>query len=73
VGLSGLYKRQISDSTNGALSLSLSEIKWSGMLSSFERQHDSLLENNPDATQEIGIIRSTLIKIKELVRHPPNK
>jgi hypothetical protein len=32
------------------------ETKWSGVHVSFERQHDSLLENNPDAVQEIGII-----------------
>jgi hypothetical protein len=37
----------------------------------FERQHDSLPENNLDAAQAIVIIRSTLIKIKELVQTSP--
>jgi hypothetical protein len=39
------------------------ETKWSGVHMSIERQHDSLLENNPDAAKEIEIIRTTLIKI----------
>jgi hypothetical protein len=63
-GLSGLYKTRIGDSTSG---VHCREIKWSGVHESFERQHDSLLENKPYATQETGIIRSTLIRIKELV------
>jgi hypothetical protein len=47
------------------------EVKWSEVHASFERQHDSLLENHPDAEQEISIIRKALIKIRQLVKASP--
>jgi hypothetical protein len=47
------------------------EIKWSEVHASFERQHDSLLENHPDAEQEISIIRKALIKISQHVMASP--
>jgi hypothetical protein len=43
------------------------ETKWSEVHASFERQHDSLQKKKPDATQEIEIIRTIPIKIKQLV------
>jgi hypothetical protein len=47
---------------------SICEDKWSEVLASLERQHDTLLENYSDATQEIGNIRAALIKIGQLVK-----
>jgi hypothetical protein len=38
---------------------------------SFERQHGSLLKNNLVAAQDIEIIRTTLIKIKQFVHTSP--
>jgi hypothetical protein len=38
---------------------------------SFEGQHDSLLKNHSDAAQEIKIIHTTLIKIRQLVQMSP--
>jgi hypothetical protein len=46
------------------------ETKWSEVHASFEPQHGSLLKNNPDAALEIELIRTILIKIKNLYRHP---
>jgi hypothetical protein len=44
------------------------DIKWSEVHACFERQHESLLENDPDAAQEIAIIRTVLIKMKQLAK-----
>jgi hypothetical protein len=32
------------------------ETKWSGVHASFERQHDSVIKNIPDAAEEVEII-----------------
>jgi hypothetical protein len=47
------------------------EMKWSEVHASCERQHDCLLENHPDAEQEIAIIRKALIKIRQLAKASP--
>jgi hypothetical protein len=44
---------------------SICEVKWSEVDEYFERQHDTLLENNPCAPQEIGNILATVIKISK--------
>jgi hypothetical protein len=50
---------------------SICEVKWSEVHASFERQHDTLLEKYPDASQEIGNIHKALIKIRQLVKKSP--
>jgi hypothetical protein len=38
------------------------------MLDSFDKQYETLIAKNPDATKEINLIRTALIKIWQLIQ-----
>jgi hypothetical protein len=44
------------------------ETRWRAVLASFDKQYDTLIAKNPDATEEIKFIRTGLIKIGQLIR-----
>jgi hypothetical protein len=41
------------------------------VLASFDKQHETLITNNPDATEEINFVRTKLIKIGQLIQTSP--
>jgi hypothetical protein len=44
------------------------ETRWRAVLVSFDKQHETLIPNNPDATEEIIIIRTGIVKIGQLIQ-----
>jgi hypothetical protein len=44
------------------------ETRWTAVLASFDIQYEALIVNNPDATEEINLIRTGLIKIGQLIQ-----
>jgi hypothetical protein len=47
------------------------EARWRAVLVSFDEQHTTLLSNNPDATEEITLIRTGLVTIGQLIQNSP--
>jgi hypothetical protein len=43
------------------------------VLASFDKQYEALISKNPDATKEINIIRTGLIKIGQLIQTSPQQ
>jgi hypothetical protein len=43
------------------------ETRWRAVLASFDKQYETLIAKNPDATKEINLIRTGLIKIGQLI------
>jgi hypothetical protein len=41
------------------------EAQWHSVLASFDKQHKTLIANNPDATQERNLVLTLLVKIGE--------
>jgi hypothetical protein len=41
------------------------------VLASFDKQHETLITNNPDATEEINLVRTELVKIGQLIQTSP--
>jgi hypothetical protein len=39
------------------------ETRWRAVLASFDKQHETLIANDPDATEEINLIRRGLVKL----------
>jgi hypothetical protein len=44
------------------------ETRWKAVLASFDKQHETLIANNPDATEEINLIRTGLVKLGQLIQ-----
>jgi hypothetical protein len=42
--------------------------QWRAVLVSFDKQHTTLLSNNPDATEEINLIWTGLVTIGQLIQ-----
>jgi hypothetical protein len=49
------------------------ETRWRAVLASFDKQHEALIANNPDATKEINLIRTGFIKIWQLIQTSPQQ
>jgi hypothetical protein len=49
------------------------ETRWRAVLVSFDKQHKTLIANNPDATEEINLIRTGLVKRRQLIQTSPQK
>jgi hypothetical protein len=49
------------------------ETRWRAVLASFDKQHVTLIANNPDATEEINLFRTGLVKVGELIQTSPQK
>jgi hypothetical protein len=49
------------------------ETRWRAVLASFDKQYETLIANNPDATKEINLIRTRLIKIGQLIQTSPQQ
>jgi hypothetical protein len=47
------------------------ETRWRAVLAFFDKQYEILIANNPEATGEINLIRTGLIKIGQLVQNSP--
>jgi hypothetical protein len=47
------------------------ETRWRLVLASFDKQHETLITNNPDATEEINLVRTELVKIGQLLQTSP--
>jgi hypothetical protein len=47
------------------------ETRWRLVLASFDKQHETLITNNPDATEEINFVRTELVKIGQLIQTSP--
>jgi hypothetical protein len=47
--------------------------RWRSMLSLFDKQYETLIANNPDATEEINLIRIGLIKTGKLIQTSPQQ
>jgi hypothetical protein len=43
------------------------------VLASFDKQYETLIANNPDATEEVNLIRTGLIKIRQLIQNSPQQ
>jgi hypothetical protein len=41
------------------------------VLASFDKQHETLITNNPDATEEINLVRTEPIKIGQFIQTSP--
>jgi hypothetical protein len=49
------------------------ETRWRAVLASFDKQYETLIAKNPDATKEINLIRTKLIKIGQLIQTSPQQ
>jgi hypothetical protein len=49
------------------------EARWRSVLTSFDKEHENLIKNNPDATKEINLVRTGLVKIGQLIHTFPQK
>jgi hypothetical protein len=47
------------------------ETRWHLVLASFDKQHKTIKINNPDATEEINLVRTELVKIGQLIQTSP--
>jgi hypothetical protein len=47
------------------------ETRWRLVLASFDKQHETLITNNPDATEEINFVRTKVVKIRQLIQTSP--
>jgi hypothetical protein len=48
------------------------EIRWSGVLASFDRHYESLIADHPDAKQEIDLVRTAIATIGQLIQKSPS-
>jgi hypothetical protein len=49
------------------------EKRWRAVLASFDKQHKTLTANNPNATEEMNVIRTRLVKIGRLIETSPQQ
>jgi hypothetical protein len=49
------------------------ETRWRALIASFDKQHETLIANNPDAMEEINLIWTGLIKIGQLIQTSPQQ
>jgi hypothetical protein len=49
------------------------EAQWRAVLASFDKQHATLISNNPDAAEEINLIWTGLVKIGQLIQASPQQ
>jgi hypothetical protein len=42
--------------------------RWRAVFASVDKQHETLISNNPDATEEMNLIRTRLVKIGPLIQ-----
>jgi hypothetical protein len=49
------------------------ETRWRAVLASFDKQYETLIAKNPDATKKINLIRTGLIKIRQLIQTSPHQ
>jgi hypothetical protein len=49
------------------------ETRWRAVLASFDKQYETLIAKNPDATKEINLIQTGLIKIGQLIHTSPQQ
>jgi hypothetical protein len=49
------------------------ETRWRAVLASFDKQYETVIAKNPDATKEINLIRTGLIKIGQLIQTSPQQ
>jgi hypothetical protein len=49
------------------------EARWCSVLASFDKEHENLIKNNPDATKEINLVRTVLVEIDQLLQTSPQK
>jgi hypothetical protein len=47
------------------------ETRWREILNCFENKHDDLLAGQPDCQEEIGVVRTAIIKIRQLIHTSP--
>jgi hypothetical protein len=47
------------------------ETQWRVVLASFDKQHETLIDNNPGTTEKINLIRTELVKIGQLFQTSP--
>jgi hypothetical protein len=47
------------------------ETRWSEILNSFGNNRDDLLARHPDCNEEIGLIRTALLNIEQLIHTSP--
>jgi hypothetical protein len=53
--------------------LTQGETGWRAVLDSFDKEHETLIANNPDATEEMNLIRTGLVKIWQLLQTSPQQ
>jgi hypothetical protein len=53
--------------------LSQYEARCRSVLTSFDKEHENLIKNNPDATKEINLVRTGLVEIGQLIQISPQK
>jgi hypothetical protein len=51
--------------------LTVCETRWAAIISSFEGKHDELLEEHPDCTEELALLRTGLQTIGHLIHVSP--
>jgi hypothetical protein len=49
------------------------ETRWRAVLASFDKQYETLISKNLDATKKINLIRTGLIKIGQLIQTSPQQ
>jgi hypothetical protein len=49
------------------------ETRWRAVLASFDKEHETLIAKNPDAREEIILIRRGFVKIGQLVQTSPQQ
>jgi hypothetical protein len=49
------------------------ETRWRAVLASFDKQYETLIANNPEATEEINLFRTGFIKIGQLIQTSPQQ
>jgi hypothetical protein len=49
------------------------ETRWKAVLASFDKQYETIIANNPDATEEINLIQTGLIKIGQPIQTSPQQ
>jgi hypothetical protein len=47
------------------------EKRWRDILNCFENKHDELIVGHPDCEEEIGLVRTAIIKIGQLIHTSP--
>jgi hypothetical protein len=49
------------------------EKRWKAVLASFDKQHETIIVNNSEATEKINLIRTGIVKIGQLIQTSPQQ